>query len=233
MRFSNEVIDYLRGDKFSSGLTVPITDPKTKLFNRIDLITHLCLKKRIIHLGFADHLELIKPKIEKNTWLHQRILQVAEKCIGIDINLEAVEYIKNNLHVEDIYVYDVSLSDPLEIIINEEWDYMVLGEIIEHINNPVSFLQDIFKKYRSSVKGIILTAPNAFRYYNVKTFLRKTEYINSDHRFWFTPYTLAKIGTAAGWTPIRFEYADSTNYPLRYLIKLFPVLSDSIVMVFH
>jgi hypothetical protein len=82
---------------------------------------------------------------------------------------------------------------------------MILGEIIEHISNPAAFLNALRERYAGYVGKIILTTPHAFRYKNF-TRAAKThqEIINSDHRFWFTPYTLAKIAVDAGLWPEEF-----------------------------
>jgi hypothetical protein len=34
------------------------------------------------------------------------------------------------------------------------------------------------------------------------------EIINSDHRFWFTPYTISKVVASAGYYPERIIYAN-------------------------
>ena len=232
MVFSSDILGYLTGEKFSSGLSVKIADSKTKIYNRLDLLTELCSKKRVVHIGFADHIELIESKILKNQWLHKRLIDASAQCLGIDLNDEAVTFVKEKLKIDNIFTYDMIDSPPFERIIKEKWDILLLGEIIEHIDNPATFLQILREKYGSSVDSLVITAPNAFRYWNWKMLINKREYINSDHRFWFTPYTLAKIAFQAGWIPGRFEYADGTRYPKRLLYQLFPVLGDNIIMIF-
>ncbi len=232
MVFSSDILSYLTGEKFSSGISVRLSNSKTKIYNRLDLLTELCSKKSVVHVGFADHLELIEPKIQKNQWLHKRIMDVSSQCIGVDLNEEAVIFVKEKLNIENVYTSDLINSPPLEEITLNKWDILLLGEIIEHIDNPVMFLKNLNDKYGSSVGSLIVTAPNAFRYKNAKVFMNKEEYINSDHRYWLTPYTLAKIGVEAGWNPVRFEYADGTRFPMRLFYQMFPVLGDTIIMIF-
>jgi hypothetical protein len=231
MNFNKEISPYLSGESFTSAYTLKISDNHTKLHNRIDLIAGICQKKSVIHLGFADHINLIETKISKNKWLHKRILDVAGQCVGIDIDEEAVQYVSQNLGIKDVYRYDLVNEPPMDILLQHRWDIMVMGEIIEHIDNPQIFLASIREKYGNVVDKLVITAPNSFRYRNVKAFINREEYINSDHRFWFTPYTLAKIAVRAGWYPQSFEYADGTGYPMRLLYRLFPVLGDTLVMM--
>lgn len=232
MVFSSDTLSYLAGKNFSSGVSVKISDSKTKIYNRLDLLTELSLNKRVVHLGFADHIDLIETKLARNEWLHKRLMDVADQCIGLDLNEEAVTFVKEKMGINKVYTYNLIESPPFSEITDHVWDLMILGEIIEHIDNPVHFLQILKEKYGSYVRSLVITAPNAFRYKNSKAFLTREEYINSDHRYWFTPYTLAKIGIRAGWTPLRFEYADGTNYPSRMLYKVFPIMCDTIVIVF-
>lgn len=232
MRFASETIEYLLGEKFSSGITVRIADRKTKLYNRLDLIENYCADKKIIHVGFADHVELIETKIDRNEWLHNRLRAVARRCIGIDINTEAVDFIQRRFDIPDVYTYDLIHSEPFHILLEDRWDLLVLAEIIEHVDNPELFLRVLLEKYRSVVKGLLITAPNAFWYKNATGFLRRREHINSDHRYWFSPYTLAKIACRAGWLPEEFEYSAGIGYPLRWLYKIFPLFGESVVMLF-
>jgi hypothetical protein len=52
---------------------------------------------------------------------------------------------------------------------------------------------------------LVLTTPNAFRYQAALQSLRGQEIINSDHRYWFSPYTLAKVMWRAGYRDIRLH----------------------------
>ena len=75
---------------------------------------------------------------------------------------------------------------------------MVLAEIVEHIDNPVAFLRSLADRYRGSVEAFIITVPNAFDEGNQRFAMSDIEAVNSDHRFWFTPYTICKVAHAAG-----------------------------------
>jgi hypothetical protein len=82
--------------------------------------------------------------------------------------------------------------------VTKKWDYIVAGEVLEHIDDPVMFLKAIREKYGACTERIIITVPNALSYTNFRFALRNIEMINSDHRFWFTPFTLLKVATQAG-----------------------------------
>ena len=85
---------------------------------------------------------------------------------------------------------------------------MILGEILEHVPNPVDFLKAITVKYYNKVKSIIITAPNAWGRKWEKALNNNVEFINSDHYYWFTPYTLGRVMIAGGIVPQSIYFAD-------------------------
>jgi len=202
--------------------------------NRLDLIENLVRYKKVVDLGFADEVNLIKKKLDKDEWLHKRISQSARRCLGIDINCEAVDWCKRNTPQTNLVCANIS-NELIREILYYEWDYLVMGELLEHLDSPVDFLKNIKERYGSSFQKIILTVPNAFRMNNFKNALHNFELINSDHRFWFTPYTLHKVAHRAGYKVNWYQLCQGIEVPFykfhkRYLLKKFPLLRDTIIM---
>jgi hypothetical protein len=236
MKFSDEIIAYLHGQKFSSGLPVKIASPEWKIKMRIDHIVEWVRDKKVIHVGCADHLPLIRQKIKKNTWLHKRLLDVSGRCIGIDLDSGAVEYLQHELQLPDILCLDI-ITDPVpDLIKTQKWDYMVLGELLEHLDDPIDFLKSIGEKYSAYVDKIIISAPNAFGIENFINIFKYYELNNTDHRFWFTPYTLAKNLIRAGLTVESYELCAGWRWGPQYilrkiLLRIFPGFRNKIVMI--
>jgi hypothetical protein len=235
MKFSEESIPYLKGNKFTNSLRVPIADSGEPIQSRLEFVVKLCEGKQIIHLGCADHKEIIDDKIKKNQWLHKLLTEHAAKCIGVDNNIEALEHIKK-IGYTNVYAADITHDALLPEIIAQKWDYMILGEIIEHISDPAAFLNALRMKYAGYVGKIILTTPHAFRYKNfTRAAFNHQEIINSDHRFWFTPFTLAKIAVDAGLSPEEFWLVENLKPGPRsifkkWLLKKYPAYRDTIIM---
>lgn len=199
--FNKNEIAYLKGEQFSNGLW--LTYQKSKLNYQIDLITEVLAAQNVVHIGCCDHLPIIDEKIQKDQWVHGIISRVANNCLGIDINEPAVTYLKKKHNITNIVCADIT-GEKIESISNKQWDCFYLGELIEHINDPHLFLKTIRDHYVDSVERIIITTPNAFAYANHKNAKRNKECINSDHRFWFTPFTLAKVLFNTGYSNISF-----------------------------
>jgi len=210
MKLENSVLKFLNGVEFDNGLDVKVSQPELEIITRLDKLEKLTKNKRIVHLGCCDHIPLIKEKIKNNIWLHARITKDAERCIGVDIDEEGINYLKSELNYDNVVKADIT-SDVIEEITSSHWDYIVIGEILEHIDNPVDFLSKIKKLYGGVIDKVIITVPNAFSYTNFSGIKQHCEIINSDHRYWFSPYTLAKVGTIAGLKLQEFFYVQEVK----------------------
>jgi hypothetical protein len=235
MKFEENIFPYLEGKKFSNAFSFPIS-VKTKNVDRLTYIEKRCAGAKVIHMGFADHLPLIASKIKNNLWLHDRLVRQSSRCIGIDIDQEAFDFIQANYDYQDLHLHNVTADAPLPAIINEEWDYFVMGEILEHVNDPVTLLSQIHRKYGKYVKHLMVTVPNALDFTSIRMAKNHKEYINTDHRFWFTPFTLAKIGQLSGWKPREFDYCQ-TFLPDRWIykriIEKYPAFRETLIMIFE
>jgi hypothetical protein len=237
MTLGDDMVRFMKGDEFSSGILFRIARPENRIIYRMDYIEKLVLNRKIIHLGCADHVSSIQKKLARNKWFHKRLSDCAERCLGIDINPEGIQVMKK-LGFQDVVLADILRGEVSSEIRREKWDYMVMGEILEHQDNPEVFLEMIGQRYNSFVERLVVSTPNAFRYLNFTSALRHQEKINTDHRYWFTPYTLGKIGTRAGLEIDHFQFCQSFVPPphhlfQRILLTFFPALRDDIVMVFN
>jgi len=57
----------------------------------------------------------------------------------------------------------------------------------------------------NTVERIIITVPSALRFRNLNGM---KECINTDHRYWFTPFTIAKVCIEAGIYPEKLLFCD-------------------------
>ena len=200
MRIQQQDLDYLSGQSYSNGREIKFAFDRidNHYFSRTTFLRDIAREKNIIHVGFVDHdIDSIQKKINKNKWLHSVLDQVATRCFGVDILEDEVDFVRNNLGFDDVGVADIAAAIPQQAK-GTHWDYVMIPEVLEHIDNPVAFLNGIKKVWTGHAKKIVITVPNAFTPSNYRFARRKVEKINTDHRFWFTPYTLAKVVMQAG-----------------------------------
>lgn len=205
----NNIFDFLNDDKFTDGLPVDILRNQCKS-TREEKILDQIRNKKILHIGFVDHLPIVDKKINNNKWFHGFLAKNSQRCVGIDINEEGVNYIKNKYGINDIYTCDITNPD-LDLLLKEKFDVMILGEIIEHVDDPIFFLTKINKIYKNNVKKIIITTPNSLSYYNFDRAKRGYEMINSDHRTLFSYYTLIKTLHISGFKTEQISFTDPTH----------------------
>ena len=235
MNFDSLVTDYLTGKKFSNGLQVTVQNSKSDTSLRNRYLERLVHNHHVLHIGFVDHQPLIEKKIQSNQWLHKILTDSASRCFGLDINEEGVHYVKQQLGYKDVMALNILTDDVPHAITDTKWDYIILADVIEHINNPVEFLTQLRERYSQYCTRLIITTPNALRVQNFLNNLKSMECINTDHRYWFTPFTLAKIATEANYLVSNFELCQHSSIPRRQFIQRIimnrmPFFRDTIVM---
>ncbi|WP_448523132.1 glycosyltransferase [Pseudothermotoga sp.] len=221
------LMKYLTGERFSSSFEISLWD--MPYLDRISFLENKCRGKNVVHIGFADHKDLVMKKLQNNVWLHKRLLDVCNVCYGIDIDCQAVEFIKDTLGISGVYCLDLINEDLPDEISKNRFDYVLLPEVLEHLDEPVLFLESVRKKFIDIAGRIIVTVPNAFRLMNFHLAMKNSETINTDHRYWFTPYTILKLIVRAGFEPEELFMADlypsSNDLPLKI-----PILREDIIL---
>jgi len=217
MKIEPQILKYLKGEAFQTSLFVDIGKEKHRIISRESAIIEMIRNQNVIHIGCSDHIPVIKQKISNNTWLHKLITDNAKNCIGIDIDQDSIDFIKKETVFQNVFHGNI-LTDNFEGINEKNWDYVVFGEIVEHLDNPVNFLKVFKEKYGGKVSKFIITIPSIYNLHQFRNMMNYLEIINSDHRFWFTPYTIAKVLVSAGYNPEKITYANLQSLNIRELI---------------
>jgi Methyltransferase domain len=182
MKFDPTTRAYLSGDAFSNGHHFALGNTG-RAQRRCEQLLAMCRGQRVLHVGCCDHLPLIASKIKQGVYLHQNLCLTASHCVGVDTNSEGVNTLRG-LGFPETYTPDE--------VPDLEYDICLLADVIEHVGDVISFLRSM-QRYR--FQQLIIATPNAFR---LRNFLSRGECVNTDHRYWFTPYTLCKVVTDAG-----------------------------------
>ena len=162
MRIDQKLLAHVSGAAFSELLKADIVQPAATR-HRFEVLEALARGKRVVHVGCIDHVPLLAAKILNRTWLHARLSSVASRCIGIDINRDGVARARHEFGVENVFYGDVAAAASIAPLLTGQWDYVILGEVLEHIDNPVAFLASVAANYGERIGRIVVTVPNAFR----------------------------------------------------------------------
>jgi hypothetical protein len=235
MNLNNNYLPYLKNKKFDPAIKF-FFNRKEKLIYRDEFLIKQSKEKHILHFGFLDHPTILDKKILNNSWLHNKLLKVCKSCAGTDINHEGLNYISSKYNIKDIHIFDVTSETIPKKLLKRKFDLILLPDVIEHIENPVLFLNSLRKKFSNQVKTIIITTPNAFNLNNFFNIFKNREIINSDHRFWFTPYTLIKILNDSGFTIKSLYFSEHSKISRKKILKnliirFFPGFRSTIMIV--
>ena len=163
---------------------------------------------------------LFDERMKRGELLHDILISTAKKVVGVDHDREGIEdMIKAGY--ENVYCADLESWEN-----NDHFDIIILGEIIEHVNNCGLFLENI-KKYCDKETTIVFTTPNAYYYLFWVYAFFKRESIHPDHNYLFSfsslSILLSKYGFKVIDNKILWENVDFTRYGdtgVKKLIKL-------------
>ncbi|MEO5697088.1 MAG: methyltransferase domain-containing protein [Burkholderiaceae bacterium] len=189
MKLDRATLDHLTGTTFSNGHAFDLGN-RGRASRRFERLIELCRGQRVLHVGCCDHLDLIRDKAARGVYLHQHLCAVARHCVGVDTNAAGVALLRE-MDFPKVYLP--------EDVPDDEFDICLLADVIEHVGDVVSFLQSM-RRYR--FQRIVVVTPNLFR---LRNWLSSGEVVNTDHRYWFSPYTLCKVLVDAGYTPQQVE----------------------------
>lgn len=233
MKLDSNLRGYLAGTLFSNGLRVAVAGAADRGAGRRrnQRLEESASGKSVVHVGFADHPELVAAKRAAGTWLHDRLRMVSTRCVGIDANREAVEALRL-LGVSDIAAIDLATSEDAPILLAQRFDLVIAADVIEHVDSPVDFARSLRERCRAN--RFLFTTPNATSWPAFRETLAGMECINSDHRYVFTAYTLAKVLARAGFRIESVEYCMDDGPGRRGLLRpvverLFPAFREILV----
>lgn len=203
--------------------------------DREQFLQAYCTNKTVLHLGCADALQLdVRAAHERH--LHLLLMRSARRVIGVDLDANAIEHLSKQYHVPDLYVGNV---EHLDLPVNETFDAIVVGELLEHVNNPGLFLDSV-SRYISPTTELVLTTPNLL---SLKMFLHtlwRNERVHSDHSVGFTFSLLRTLLERHGYQIIRYlttveRFSSRRNVRANQLLgnifTLLPYYGDTIMVI--
>lgn len=219
MILDDRTLRHLRGQDFSNALQIGF-GPARRAPRRFERLVELAHGRRVLHVGCCDHFDLIRAKVAQDVYLHQHLCRAASACVGVDTSAAGVALL-HQLGFAEVYLpQDLPPAD---------YDVCLLADVIEHVGDVVGFLREM-RRHRFA--ELLVVTPNLFR---LRNFVSRGEVVNSDHRYWFSPYTLCKVLVDAGYTPRRVETLHGDHVSWRgalvaRLLDLAPKYRDSLLV---
>ena len=186
-------------------------------------------KTKILDIGCADMPEI---EITKPSLLHKLIVDAAPQgveVVGFDQNYERVGQLVTQ-------GYKCISGDILNPTLNDQYDLIIAGEIIEHIHDQSLFFRSVGKLLKPGGTALVST-PNPSGIISVLGYwLIAEERGGEGHVLWQSPKTARYIAANEGLTLEKVHHCN-WDYPepwmyLAYPFELFPRMRPTLLFNF-
>ncbi len=215
---------------------------KIELVQRVEFIKNACAGKKILHLGCTNY-PYTKEAIENEMLLHTELGKTAKELYGFDYDQAGIDILQDS-GVRNLFQADLEKLEKVEL--NETFDVIIAGEIIEHLRNPGLFLQGI-QRFMNPETNLIITTVNAycaFRFivYGLRGKGGENEPVHPDHVAYYSYKTLSLAINRENLTVKDFYFYDigDEHRPFNrwyynvfndICVKFSPQLSDGVIAV--
>ena len=180
--------------------------------NLINFIKNLVNGKRVLDIGIVSHSASY---FDRDDWRHGHIAASADYCLGIDILSNLVDDLKGRGF--NVLCADAASDEDL----NDRFDIIFIGDVIEHVNDPVKLLS-FAKRHLTSDGRLFVATPNPFS----RKFFRKFNkshgslVVNLDHVSWITPTLAMELARRSGLNLSAYHLVKVFS-PIRRKFKIF------------
>jgi len=169
--------------------------------------------KRVLDIGMAEH---DISHIDSPNWKHNYIRENASYCLGLDI----IESLVDELNSRGYNV--VHMDATSNEYLGEKFDVVNIGDVIEHVNNPIKLLE-FAKRHLNDHGKILVSTPNPFFYqYIIRTLKESTFIANFEHTCWITPSMALEIARRSDLKLARYYMFCSKNNLKSKIQKMYP-----------
>lgn len=172
--------------------------PPARLVDRIEFLCDAVRHRRAMHLGFAD-ARCATFHVEHGAWLHATLAGEAAELVGLDLDAAGVTAAREAGYES----YRVDCRDPAAVAALglAPADVVVIGELIEHLDDPGSMLEAVKPLVRPD-GTIVITTPNSHGLFNVCAAVAGRELNHPDHVTVYSWYTLSNLLARHGWRAV-------------------------------
>ena len=146
---------------------------------------------KILDLGCSggyqtDELGEIKYGFDTNdyNWLHKNLSKRYKNVTGVEIT-------KSHVDIMQKLDFNVLNEDVQNFNLNQKFDFVVAGELIEHLTDIEGFLNSVKIHMDANTKFVITTPfPNSLFSFLYSLFYWPRTCSNDEHTLWFCPSTI-------------------------------------------
>lgn len=218
-------------------------DPKDiQLVQRADYIKSACAGKKVLHLGCTNY-PYTQEAIDNNMLLHFELEKTASELFGFDFDQRGIDELAAH-GSKNLFRADLEKLE--DVPLDETFDVIVAGEMIEHLNNPGLFLNGI-QRFMDERTELLITTVNAycgmrFVQYGLRGKRGTAEPVHPDHVAYYSYSTLRVLIERHGLHIGRFLFYDMgiehrphnsriVNFINDLCVRIAPQWADGIIAV--
>jgi SAM-dependent methyltransferase len=202
-----------------------------RMVNRIDYVLDYCTGKKVLHVGFADHPDTAE-RVKNNKMLHLHLRKVCKFLYGFDNHPSAVRVYTELTEDKNTVCADL-MQKPLDLPDDKDFEVILLGEVIEHLENPYQAIENLFESLPSGTIFMV-TVPNYTSLDSIAGSVYQKESVHPDHHWYFSCYTLLKL-----FPPEKFDLQEllfgmyfQQGKLINAVLKRYPFMGDCIIGIF-
>jgi 2-polyprenyl-3-methyl-5-hydroxy-6-metoxy-1,4-benzoquinol methylase len=180
-----------------------------------DLLQKFVEGHSVLDIGVVDH---DISHIQSGGWKHRKLKKFAKKIVGVDILEEEVSMLNK-------MGFDVRLVDATsKADLGEKFERVVIGDVIEHVSNPVALLE-FASRHLSDDGQIMVSTPNPFSIYYILRVIREGTFIaNAEHISWITPTNALEIANRSGISLKNYYISQPKSLAKRLIKKILKIV---------
>lgn len=181
--------------------------------DRFEIIQdHVRPDRAVMDLGCVDSRPArhdAASRIEyKVNLLHKRLAEINKEVLGVDIDPDGVKVLNEQ-------GYHTIVADVETMDLGKQFDTIIAGEIIEHLENPGRFLRNM-RRHLKDDGVIIVSTPNPFYVGSAwKIWRYGKPAVHEDHMGWQDPTTLAQLFRRTGFEPFEGYWVQPRSNPIK------------------
>ncbi len=163
--------------------------------DRIAYIRELARDRSVLDIGAVEHTLLAH---DTSQWLHGQLAAVAKRCVGLDVLEGPCAALRSE-------GYDIRVHDIMDEPMGEQFELVVAGEVIEHVDSPGQLLAGAASALAPSGR-LVLTTPNSYMLnYAWHGLTGKGARENADHVSGFNASHMLELGRRHGLRLVRWR----------------------------
>ena len=157
--------------------------PPASLVDRIDVpLPRSRTGRRVVHVGFVDAgCQTLNE--QSGAWLHEHLAAHRVGLVGLDLDTVGVDDARRRGY--EAYAVDCRDVDAVRALGLPPADLVIAGEVIEHLDDPGSFLDGLHALVAPGGL-LVVTTPNASGLVNAAALLGNLEINHPDHVVLYT-----------------------------------------------